>query len=223
MAYHDREYVVYVVLGDPRVEPALWTWPSWRVAVDALAPLIDDARGKPAVRTTQFEGESMTAVRFGRIGWNDAGHAKWVHESPSNAERCKSWQFMDAELWAPSWSDCARDGRSPDVFFAIRNEASRSRGKGALRFNPVLVLAVASDLGSEREEAALRAIRTLSAHLSAVLTVSRRRPWGRASGIGYTNAIRDLVTVGLFRVGHPHARAVDESTFEESWTRVPST
>jgi hypothetical protein len=222
MAFHDRDFDAYVVLGSPD-RPDPWTWPSWPVIAGAVTPLVAAARGKAAVRTTQFERDGRTPVRFGRIGWNGAGHEKWVHGSPTNVGPSAGWQFLSAELWAPSWSQCGRDGRAPDVFLGIRNERMLFARDGGLQFNPTLVLAIAADLGSDVQERALQAIRTLSGHLAAVLTVRQRRPWGKAlsGGEAFTDAIQDLPHVGLFRIGDHHRRPVDTTTFADpSWTHL---
>jgi hypothetical protein len=221
MAFHDRDFYTYVVLGSPD-KPDLWSWDSWSVVVDRITPLARAARGQAAVRTTQYERDGRTSVRFGRIGWNDAGHKKWVHGSPTNAGRSEGWQFLAAELWAPSWSVCERDGRAPDVFFAIRNERLLFARDSDVQFNPTLLLAVATDLGPDVQDLALDSIQALSGHVAAVLTVRQRRSWGKAlTGGGFSDAIQDLVHVGLFRVGDHHHRPVDETTFAETtWTRL---
>jgi hypothetical protein len=219
MAFQDREFDTYVVLGSPH-KPNLWAWTTWPAIAETLTPLVGVARAQAAVRTTQFEPDGRNTVRFGRIGWNNAGHQKWVHGSPMNGESSRDWRFLDAEMWAPAWTTCERDRLAPELFFAVRNE--RFHGERELKFNPVVLLAIAADLGPEIEQRAAGAVRSLTAHLDAVLTVRQRRPWGKRIGDRYyTNAINDLLVSGLFRVGRVHGRAADETTFEDSnWTRV---
>ena len=222
MVFHGRDFDVFVLLGNPS-EPDIWTWSAWPAVVEALTPLVVACRGRATVRTTQFERDGKTEILFGGIGWNEAGHQKWVHGSPRNAESSQGWRFLTAELWAPAWSTCERDGSPPDLFFEVRNEAFWDRPEGGLRFNPVVLLAVASDLGHQIVERALEATQHLSTRLAAVLVVRQRRPWGKPfGGAGLTDAIQDLISVGLFRLGSPHSRPVDETTFvETTWTRVP--
>ena len=219
MAFHEREFDTYALLGDPRL-PELWSWPRWQEVVDVLTPLVGAARGRAAVRVDQIELDRKTHVRFGRIGWNAAGHEKWVHGSPRTRESSRGWLFESAEMWAPSWSECARDGLAPELFFAIRNEASWNPADEVLKFNPVVLLAVACNLGPEVGAAARAGAERLAGHLSAVLAVHQRRAWGKPFGTGFSDAIQDLISVGLFALGPAHRRAVDETTLVESWSRL---
>jgi hypothetical protein len=221
MAFHDREFDTWVVLGEPG-RPELWTWAAWPAVAEVLTPLLETDRGKAAVRTTQFRRDGQTSVRFGRIGWDDAGHEKWVHGSPRNQLVSKEWRFLDVELWAPAWSTCERDGRAPDTFVGIHNERFWPEGEELVTFNPVVLLAVATDRGEQVAQNARHAVAVLSTQTAAILCVHQRRRWGQAFGdAGFTDAIQDLLSTGLFRVGSPHSRPIDETTFAEStWTRV---
>ena len=93
----------------------------------------------------------------GGIGWNTLGHEKWVHGSPKNESLSDEWRFLDAEMWAPAWSTCQRDGRAPDAFVGIRNERSWHQGEESVSFNPVVLVAVATDLGEQSSRSAVRA------------------------------------------------------------------
>jgi hypothetical protein len=220
MAFHDREFDTYVALGSPD-RPDLWSWPTWSVLAEVLAPLADARRGTAAVRTTQFEQDRKRQVRFGRIGWNRAGHEKWVHRSPKNGSVSGEWHFLDAEIWAPAWSRCERDGQAPDLFVGIRNERFWPQAGERLQFNQVLLLAAATDIGEAFVQHAQRAVDAVSAEIGAVLCVHQRRTWAKAlAGGGFTDSIQDLLSTGLFRVGSPHSRPVDPTTFVETWTRV---
>jgi hypothetical protein len=220
-AFHDREFDTYVVLGD-RERPDLWTWSVWPVVAEALSPLVKSQRGRAAVRTSQFERDGETLIRFGRIGWNELGHEKWVHGSPKNNSVSAGWRFLDAEIWAPAWSTCERDGRAPDLFVGIRNERFWPQAEESVSFNPVVLLAVATDLGEPFTQEAVRAVQAVSAHTIPVLAVHQRRRWGKAFGnFGFSDSIQDLLSTGLFRVGSPHTRPVDETTFAEAtWRRI---
>ncbi|HET8540185.1 MAG TPA: hypothetical protein VFL83_09975 [Anaeromyxobacter sp.] len=215
MRFHERVYDVAVLLGDPSA-PQLWGWPAWQQAARALDPLVAAARGPGAVRSAQYDGKED--VRFGRIGWNAAGHEKWTHGSPRTADASDRWRFLDVELWAPSWTAVERERRPPDVFLHVTSGAHSGR-KGPLAFEPIVVLAAAVDVGAGAQaEAAVAALRELCA---ARLVARSRRPWGLpfgTSGEGYTNGIQDLASTGLFRPGDRHGRPVDVATLAGEWS-----
>lgn len=205
MRYHDREYLVWVVLGAAE-QPDAWSWSRWEPVVHVLSPLVEAARDKAAVRVSQSHVESQASVRFGRVGWNEASHMKWAHGSPLNARQSPSWCFASAEVWAPSWTSC--EGQPPDVFFTMSNQL-RWSARSAVRFNPLIVLAVACDLGRDAVAHTRQAVDFLRRHYAAVLVAGQQRPWGRdCGGSGFSDAIQDLAVSGLFKPGPIHESSV---------------
>src|SRR3569623_696218 len=101
MAFHTADHDAYVALGDPR-SPPLWGWNVWQRFLPAIDPLIEVARDKPAVRSTQYLPNQTGLVKFGRLGWKQSDHQKWTHGSPANEDSSKSWTFLNVEVWAPS-------------------------------------------------------------------------------------------------------------------------
>ncbi len=217
MEFHEREYDLYAVLGDPETGP-LWRWSEWSEATRILTPIVQTARGKPAVRTTQLTGNHRRQIPFGRLGWDENSHQKWTHSSPRSGSASSAWWFLSLEVWVPSWTTCAREKTAPDVFLNVVNEASDAGAVRELAFNPVLILASSVELASETRTAARTAASELTALMNAKLAVMKRRPWGRPfGGGGFTEAIQDLAVAGLFKVGDRHQRPVDLSTFAEPW------
>src|SRR5437773_10921574 len=100
MAFHDRKYKAYVVLGDPTSEP-LWNWRRWRAFSEQLDPVFTACREKALVRAGQFEMATKREVKFGRLGWSPDSHAKWAHSSPVTVEASKNWFFFFVEASAP--------------------------------------------------------------------------------------------------------------------------
>src|SRR5665213_1016374 len=100
MSFSDRQYEVFVVLGDPKAESA-WSEPRWELIADIFDPLVQKARGRAAVRSTQLSigqgSPNQRAISFGRIGWNAPGHKKWVHTLATGGV-----EFISTEVWAPS-------------------------------------------------------------------------------------------------------------------------
>jgi len=217
MAFYERQYDLYVLLGNAEAMP-LWRWPEWYQAACILSPIIKAGRGKPAVRCSQYSVDGKQRISFGRLGWDEKSHQKWTHSSPSNGPESSGWRFRSLEVWSPSWTACEREKTAPDVFLCITNEAVAGGFSRILAFNPVVILAVSVDLTEETRGAARRSALKLASLVQAKLAVTKRRPWGRAvGGIGFTGAINDLGVTGLFKVGNRDQRPVDLATLNEAF------
>ncbi|MGO9771646.1 MAG: hypothetical protein ACLPSW_19275 [Roseiarcus sp.] len=224
MAFYSREYEVYVVLGGPNASPP-WVYSTWREASGAVDPLIEAARGRPAVRSTQLGPKSgspnQRSISFGRVGWNDKGARKWCHSEDGQLVSSDPSRFLGSEVWAPSWTACERDRLAPDVYFAMSKAFSfdaSGKPNDALNFNSTCVLAVATDMGPSAVGQARRSAESVASVLHAALRAHSVRPWGRPFGPGsYSNAINDLVTVGLFKPGPRHKEPVSLSMLDGSW------
>jgi hypothetical protein len=221
MAYHTATYDAYVLLGDPGAAP-LWQWGLWEGFASVVDPLMRSTRGRPALRSTQFRPKGRETVKFGRLGWKEQDHQKWTHGSPQTARISEAWVFVDVEIWAPTWTQCEREGRPPDVFLSISNE-SPSETTEFLLFNPVVVLAVISELATQEQALIPPILSTLRTLTSASLVVHSRRPWGKSvAGGGFTNAINDLHVSGLFQPGPRHKRkATALDLFADTWENIP--
>lgn len=216
MGFHERDYDVYVLLPSPAAR-GVWQWDVWQNLVPILEPLMRLASEKPAIRTTQFAGKKPVA--FGRLGWTTESMQKWTHESPATPH---DRTFISVEVWAPSWTVCEREGRAPDVFFSAFNEKAH-RANEKLLFGQRVLLAVANDLGEPALVRARRAVIAMADMLESVLTIHRKRAWGKPFGSsGFTDAIQDILLTGLFKVGKVHERPLDLSTFVEEWETVAS-
>lgn len=214
MAFHEREYDLYVLMGDPNSSP-LWLWPQWVQAAALLSPIIAAGRGKPAVRSLQFSSEGGRTIPFGRLGWDERSHQKWAHLSPFNGPPSAGWRFVHMEAWSPSWTTCKREIAPPDVYVAVSNEGPAGGFQQVLAFNPVVVLAAGVEMAAEIRASARTCALSLASLVQAKLAVTKRRSWGRAAGSGFSGAISDLASVGLFRLGRRHERPVDLATLAE--------
>ena len=220
MAFHTADYETYVVLGDPEAS-LLWGWKVWQRFLPAIDPLIQAARGKPAVRTTQYLPNQAGEVKFGRLGWKESDHQKWSHGSPTNKAASKSWSFLSFEMWAPTWTICQRENLAPDVFLAIANESLSGGYRQELLFNPIVVFAVVSKLVEQHPSEVSAVVLALQGLLSAKLAGYQRRPWGKAFGsAGFTNSIQDLVVSGLFRPGPRHKGEIGFHLFADKWKPI---
>lgn len=230
MAFYDRDYDVYVVLSSPE-SPDLWIWDRWKIVADLFAPFAEVPRGRAALRGNRYVPNPKKpgyakSEGFGRIGWDQRSHEKWTFDSSLTKDRCLNWQFLNVEAWAPSWSKCVQESLAPDFYFAMSNQKMFGCSGRQLAFNPIFVIASSVSLADSYRLGLRKAVCSLSSNVSSKLLVSRTRPWGyplSPGHTGFTGAIQDLPTTGLFKVGDPHQRPIDLNTFSELWSEVSRT
>lgn len=199
MSFADREYYLYVVLGNPAAG-AIWRWEQWEAISKALDPIVAAAAQPPALRSFQ-QSTTEKPIRFGKIGWGKNGHQKWVHGSPANTAVSDSWEMVKTELWAPSWTASEKRKAPPDLYFAFKNEALS--GGTILTFNPSIIIASASDMPNGWLEQVSGFVFYLSDLMKFKLRAYQYRRWGRmqfANG-AVANAIGDLMVTSLFKPG----------------------
>ena len=123
-------------------------------------------------------------------------------------------------LCPPNLSDVDEKQRA-DVFMSIANESLGSGFRQDLLFNPVVLLAVVSELARQKVSIVRTAVSSLWTLLEPKLLGYRHRPWGVAFGVtGFTNAIQDLSVSGLFKPGQRHKEGVGFHLFAEEWQPV---
>jgi hypothetical protein len=210
----ERPYQCYVLLGSQEATPA-WHWEQWRKIALELDPLLAVARGPAGTSSTQKFVDRKGYVPFRRMGWGDKAHQKWAHGSPTNRNQT-NWRFQSTEVWAPTRGVCATENEPPDVFFGIRNEGFL--GNESLKFNPVLLLAVASDLTTDIAELSTSAASRIGNIVEAKLQAQTIRPWARPFGkTMVTDSLTDALYVGLFKVGPLHDAEPSLAKLEGNW------
>jgi hypothetical protein len=218
MAFHDRKYELYLILGNPGL-PRLWNWSRWQVAAPLFEPLATVPRGTAAIRVTQWiKGRGFDRPRFGRLRWDAASHVKWTHGSPVRAQRSKRWKFLSMEAWAPSWDKCDSEDRAPDFFFEMYNEQYYVRKP---RFNPMIICAAGASMPKRYLSQFEQAVKELATLVESRLCARTRRPWGIGCGGGFfENSLIDLsMDRSLFK-GDPHKRPTDLRILGGRWERV---
>jgi hypothetical protein len=214
MAFHTRDYDVFILKGTAG-HPQPWTWESWQPWAAALAPFSASPRGQPGVRCTVWCDRDRKHVPFGTLGWDDKSHQRWTFGSPVTREASDQWKFIHTEAWAPRWTVCEREHLAPDFFFSLRNPAMGSEyGKPPY---PFVVCALAA-AGDERRDALAQALHPLAKALPAALFATKRRPWGIASGGGFTHSIQDMNEAVLSGAVNPHS--IDADRLPETWTVI---
>lgn len=204
-----RRYVVEVIFGAPAAEP-LWRRRTWARVVPALDPLMVSPRGPAVVRTLQY-GPDGKPLPFGRLGWDAASHLRWTQAGAT--------RFGSTECWAPSAQRCARDDRPPDVYLSIADPEGNITREVA--FRPLVLLAVAADLGAPPVAAGRTAAREIARVTRALLHVRAERPWGRRSGPdAFTDAIQDLPLGRWFRRQPAQGDRLTAGALIGRWTAV---
>jgi len=214
MTFFSRDYEVFLLLAAPDAIP-LWDAAQWLPFAASLDGLVAQARGKAGVRSHQYNPKGKP-IAFGRLGWDAKSHAKWTHTPTTTQAR-----FMSLEAWAPTWTVCEKDDQAPDVFLALANESLLGLAGKPLQFSQRLVCAIATDMGPDAAATLRQALAQLAAQQDAVVFAHTRRQWGRASSYGgFTGAIQDMLIGGLFRQDAPHARPLDDATFQDVWSKL---
>lgn len=206
MRFFLRRYVVIAVLLKSCARP-LWERATWSRLVHWLQPLVDRAGKPPSVGVNQLEpGEEpgrARYVRFGRLSWRDESFRKWTHDAAR--KESGSWTFESAQSWWPSRRRCAKRDLAPDLYLHIKN-CARPKG-GARAFSQMMILGMAADLYEDVDAGAL--VKDMPFAHEIRLAAAQERPWGRASGSGFTDALNDLVGVRhLLETESPHEEPV---------------
>jgi hypothetical protein len=210
-------YSLRVILGDPTKAP-LWEWTQWSKIVPLIDPLVKAARAPAAVKSNQYQPDRRTPVKLGRLGWNDKSHHRWTHRSPDSQEDKSSWLLLSTDIWAPSREQCTRENGLPDFLCALQNEAFEG---GNVKFNPVFLLAMKSDLAA-RMSTDIQKVTDGLRELTAPILMAKQdsRPWARPypGGKGATfDSIGDMVNMSPFKAGPRHQHPPDLSIFSDTW------
>jgi len=220
MSFHTKAFDVYVVFSGPHTPPP-WSWEKWAEIAKSLEQFATSSRGKISLRTTQVSKDTQKKFPFGKLGWDAASYSRWTHCSPSNATGSQRRVFYSAEAWAPSWTQCEKENDAPDFFLSLNNPHIQGENETS-QFGAILIAAL-SALEPESQLANFRmAVMSIGKSVASPLTVWKRRDWGRPFGkLGFTDALNDLGSIGLFKPGNYHQRPLNAETFAEEWTPLP--
>jgi hypothetical protein len=200
--FHERAFTVYAFfIGASAVRP--WSASVWDKLTKASESVFAFGRNSSAVRTLQYVGTppNIKEVKFGRIPHHAKGATKWTHDPNGRIASGEVAQFVSAEVWAPAWTTCERERLAPEVYLSIftRHGLVQNTLIGPPEFASACILAVAEDLGSAARINGRTAATAFAEILSSSQSLFCKRPWGRPSGTGFTDAINDLELTEPFR------------------------
>lgn len=222
MPFHDRIYSVYAILG--AVDATPWSTSIWAHISEALMPLVEHARGRAAMRSCQYTGTvpSMTRISFGRLGLDEKSALKWTHSRRDKLASGIGATFLNAELWAPSWTTCERESMAPDVFFGLATEGAIGQEAPQRCFGSASILAIANDIDASSNGD--RVAQKIGDAVATAFVGKQVRLWGTPVGdVGFTNAINDLPIAGLFVPGPRHEVPPGPSLLQGDWETLHAT
>jgi hypothetical protein len=209
MKYYEHEYQTYFFICDANAPP-IWDKKVWAKISPLLETLTSQARGKAAVRSTQYEPDHKTEARFGRLSLNEKSNQKWNHGP--NDQR----YHICTEVWAPSWNQSARDKMPPDVFFMFHNRINPLKPLSEYSFGTIVILAIRNETEIHNADQFLSELRKL---IMPILSGYKLRSWGIATGFNnaFTNAIQDMGITGLLKTGDWQHKELNSESLVEKW------
>jgi uncharacterized protein DUF4304 len=107
-------------------EPPLYRWETWRQIVAPMTELTELLPRPSSIRSYQHrQGESQW-LPFGRLSWSEASNRKWTSEYLETPEPV---EFEATEIWSPSRSTWAEEGKNPELYTKIDgNSAWETQG-----------------------------------------------------------------------------------------------
>ena len=101
-------------------EPPLYRWETWRDIVGPMTELADLLPRPTSIRSFQNRPGVSKWLPFGRLSWNEASNRKWTSEY---LEAPEPVEFEATEIWSPSRSTWADEGRNPELYAKIDKSA----------------------------------------------------------------------------------------------------
>lgn len=102
------------VLAAP--EPPLHRWENWRQIIGPMTELIELLPRPTSIRSFQHRPGESKWLPFGRLPWSDASNRKWTSEYLESSEPV---EFEATEIWSPSRSTWAEEGKNPELYAKI--------------------------------------------------------------------------------------------------------
>jgi hypothetical protein len=137
-------------------EPPLWRWENWRNIVAPMTELAGLLPRPTSIRSFQNRPGQSKWLPFGRMPWSEASNRKWTCEY---LEAPEPVEFEATEIWSPSRSTWAEEGKNPELYAKIdRNSAGETQGFILALRRDVLRSAPGSAEAADRVIAAVAAV-----------------------------------------------------------------
>jgi len=102
-------------------QPLLYRWEIWRKIVAPMTELTDLLPRSTSIRSYQHRPGHSNWLPFGRLPWSEANNHKWTNEYLEGPEPV---EFQATEIWSPSRSIWAKEGKNPELYAKIDRNAS---------------------------------------------------------------------------------------------------
>jgi hypothetical protein len=149
-------------------EPPLYCWESWRNIVAPMSGLVELLPRPASIRSFQNRPGQSKWLPFGHLPWSEASNRKWTSEYLEAAEPV---EFEATEIWSPSRSTWAEEGKNPELYAKIDSDsAAETQG---------FILALRRDVLKSAPTSAEAADRVIDA-VAVALPNARRLVFDRA-------------------------------------------
>ena len=102
-------------------EPPLYRWETWRKIVVPMTELADLLPRPTSIRSFQHRPGESKWLPFGRLSWSESSNRKWTSEY---LEAPEPVEFQATEIWSPSRSTWAEEGKNPELYAKIERNTS---------------------------------------------------------------------------------------------------
>jgi hypothetical protein len=97
-------------------EPPLYRWETWRKIVAPMTELAELLPRATSIRSFQNRPGESKWLPFGRLHWSEDSNRKWSNEY---LEAPEPVEFEATEIWSPSRSTWAEEGKNPELYAKI--------------------------------------------------------------------------------------------------------
>jgi hypothetical protein len=103
-------------------EPPLYRWETWRKIVAPMTELVKLLPRPATIRSFQHRPGESKWLPFGHLPWSEANNRKWTSEY---LEAPEAVEFEATEVWSPSRSTWAEEGKNPELYAKIDGNTHR--------------------------------------------------------------------------------------------------